>query len=235
MFPFAGAPRVYHHIVAHIERAIYEGRLACGDRLPSERELGRRFGASRVAVREALRALEHRGLLEVRQGSAGGHFVRAVDASVVSRDFRTLLRLGRLTGAQLTEARLLLEPEVARLAAERATDMDVKELRACLEERATAVMAGGNPRELDLEFHRRLAAASRNPVHAVAIHALVDLEADMVAPHGLAAEADRAEVELAHAALIAAVEVRDGARAHAIMKAHIADVQRRLAAGAAGS
>src|SRR5512132_4340757 len=127
MLPFAGAPRVYHHIVAHIERALYDGRLACGDKLPSERELGRRFGASRVAVREALRALEHRGLLEVRQGSAGGHFVRAVD---------------------------------------------VKELRAALEERAAAVAAGRNPRDLDPEFHRRLAAASQNPVHAVAIHAL---------------------------------------------------------------
>jgi len=64
------------------------------------------------------------------------------------------------------------------------------------------------------------------------IHALVDLEADLVAPHGLATDADRAEVELAHAALIAAVEIRDGGRAHAIMKSHIADVQRRLATGA---
>jgi DNA-binding FadR family transcriptional regulator len=235
MLPFAGAPRVYHHIVAHFERAMYDGRLGCGDKLPSERELCRRFGASRVAVREALRALEHRGLLEVRQGSAGGHFVRAVDASVVSRDFRTLMRLGRLTGSQLTEARLLLEPEVARLAAERATDLDVKELRAVLEERAAAVAAGANPRAHDLDFHRRLAVACQNPVHAVAIHALVDLEADVVAPNGLAADADRAEIELAHAALIAAVELRDGARAFAIMSAHIADVQRRLAAGAAAS
>src|SRR2546430_15110942 len=66
------APRVYEHIVAQIERAIYEGRLAHGDKLPPERQLVREFAASRVAVREALRALEHRGLVEVRQGSAGG-------------------------------------------------------------------------------------------------------------------------------------------------------------------
>ena len=51
MLPSIGAPRVYHHIVAHIERAIYDGTLSCGDKLPSERELGRRFGSSRVAVR----------------------------------------------------------------------------------------------------------------------------------------------------------------------------------------
>ena len=230
-----GAPRVYHHIVAHIERAIYDGRLECGDKLPPERELGRRFGASRVAVREALRALEHRGLLEVRQGSAGGHFVRTVDASVVSRDFTTLLRLGRLTAGQLTEARLILEPEVARLAAERATDRDIKELRAALDERFAVVAGGRNPRDLDLDFHRRLAATSCNPVHAVAIHALIDLEADMVAPHGLFAEADRAEVERAHAALLEAVEARDGDRARAVMQSHIADMQRRVAAQSAGS
>src|SRR5437660_1118054 len=178
MFRAVRTPRVYEHIVAQIERAIYEGRLAHGDKLPPERQLGRRFGASRVAVREALRALEHRGLLEVRQGSAGGHFVCPVDASVVSRDFRTLLQLGRLTATQLAESRLIMEPEVARLAAERATDLDVKELRALLDERFAVLAGGRDPRELDLEFHRRLAATGRNPVHAVAIHALMDLEAD---------------------------------------------------------
>lgn len=232
MFPAVGAPRVYHHIVAHIERAIYDGRLASGDKLPPERELGRRFGASRVAVREALRALEHRGLLEVRQGSCGGHFVRALDASVVSRDFRTLLRLGHLTATQLTEARLLMEPEVARLAAERATDLDVKELQAALDERAAAVAAGRTPRAVDLDFHRRLADAARTPVHAVAIHALMDLESEMTVPlDGV----DAAEVQRDHQALLAAVQARDGERARTLMQAHITDVQQRLAAMAIGA
>ena len=235
MLSSLGAPRVYHHIVEHFERAIYDARLTSGDRLPSERELCRRFGASRVAVREALRALEHRGLLEVRQGSAGGHFVRAMDTSVVSRDFQTLLRLGRLTAAQLAEARLMIEPEVVRLAAERATDLDVKELRTALDERFAVVTSGRDPRDLDLDFHRRLALAARNPVHAVAIHALMDLESEMVAPRGLLAEIDRTEVEVAHHALLEALETRDGERAREIMRAHIADVQRRVDAQITGA
>ena len=74
MFGTVRTPRVYEQIVAQIERAIYDGRLAHGDKLPPERQLVREFGASRVAVREALRALEHRGLVDVRQGSAGGYF-----------------------------------------------------------------------------------------------------------------------------------------------------------------
>ena len=234
MLPSVGAPRVYHHIVSNLERAIYDGRLTSGDRLPSERELCRQFGASRVAVREALRALECRGLLEVRQGSAGGHFVRAVDASVVARDFQTLLRLGRLTAAQLTEARLMMEPEVAGLAAERATDLDVKELRAALDERFALVATRRDPRDLDLDFHRRLALAARNPVHAVAIHALMDLESALVAPRGLLAEIDRAEVDRAHHALLEALESRDGARARDVMREHIVDVQRRVDAQVGG-
>jgi len=224
----AGAPRVYQQIVAHIERSIYEGAVASGDKLPSERELGKRFGASRVAVREALRALEHRGLLEVRQGSCGGHFVRPMDASVVSRDFRTLMRLGRLTAAQLTEARLMMEPEVARLAAERATDLDIKDMHAALDERFAIVAGGRDPRDLDLDFHRRIALAARNPVHAVAIHALMDLESEIAAPRGLLADEDRAEVEAAHGALLRAIATRDGAAAARIMREHIADVQRRV-------
>ena len=79
MFSSVRTPRVYEHIVAQIERAIFEGRLQQGDKLPAERQLVREFGASRVAVREALRALEHRGLVEVRQGSAGGYFIREMD------------------------------------------------------------------------------------------------------------------------------------------------------------
>ena len=119
---------------------------------------------------------------------------------------------------------------MARLAAERATDVDVKELHAALDERFAVVAGGRNPRELDLDFHRRLALAACNPVHAIAIHALLDLEAEMVAPHGLLAEADRAEVEIAHAALLEAIEARDGDRARRTMQWHIADMQRRVAA-----
>src|SRR5689334_24776590 len=117
MFGAVRTPRVYEHIVAQIERAIYEGRLACRDKLPPERQLVREFGASRVAVREALRALEHRGLVEVRQGSAVGYFIREMDSGPVVRDFQTLFSLGHVSPAQLVEARALIEPESARLAA----------------------------------------------------------------------------------------------------------------------
>src|SRR5947207_1436663 len=159
MFRAVRTPRVYEHIVAQFERAIYEGRLAHGDKLPPERQLVREFGASRVAVREALRALEHRGLVEVRQGSAGGYFIRELDATTVVRDLSTLFRLGRVSLVQVAEARALLEPESARLAAARATDHELKRLGECLETRP----APRRERSVSARSTRSAGSARRSP------------------------------------------------------------------------
>src|SRR2546428_14196819 len=163
MFGAVRAPRVYEHIVAQIERAIYEGRFAHGDKLPPERQLVREFGASRVAVREALRALEHRGLVEVRQGSAGGYFIRELDAMPVVRDLSTLFRLGRGSLSPLADAPALLEPESARLAASRVTDHELKMLGECLETRTQPGITSRPRRALDAEVKRHGAAAASNP------------------------------------------------------------------------
>ena len=198
MFGVVRAPRVYEHIVAQIERAIYEGRLAHGNKLPPERQLVREFAASRVAVREALRALEHRGLVEVRQGSAGGYFIREVDDTPVVRDLSTLFRLGRVSLAQLAEARALIEPESARLAASRITDHELKTLGACLEARTQAGLTSRRRRGLDAEFHRTVVAAASNPVHAAVTHALTALEVKLAARRSELTPADDAEIFAAH-------------------------------------
>ncbi len=231
MFSSIRAPRVYEHIASQIERAIYEGRLQSGDKLPPERQLVREFGTSRVAVREALRTLEHRGLLEVRQGAAGGYFVRAADAGPLRRDLQTLLRLGRVSVAHLLEARLLVEPEVARLAALRATDADLKALRQAIEERAEVAPSGSPSRMLDIGFHRLIAEAAKNPVHALLTHALMDLEAEVVVPRIELTAEDSREIDGAHRAIADAIAARQADAAREVMEAHIVDVQRRLRRG----
>jgi GntR family transcriptional regulator, transcriptional repressor for pyruvate dehydrogenase complex len=228
MFGAVRTPRVYEHIVAQIERAIYEGRLACRDKLPPERQLVREFGASRVAVREALRALEHRGLVEVRQGSAGGYFIREVDATPVVRDLSTLFRLGRVSPAQLAEARLLLEPESARLAAARVSDHELKLLGACLEARTQVGLTSRRRRGLDAEFHRLVAAAARNPIHAAVTHALTTLEVKVAAQRPELTAEDDVEIIAAHLAIHDAIARRDADGARAAMHLHIVDVERRL-------
>jgi GntR family transcriptional repressor for pyruvate dehydrogenase complex len=228
VFSSVRTPRVYEHIVDQIEAAIFEGRLGCGDRLPPERELVRQFRASRVAVREALRTLEHRGLIDVRHGSSGGHFVRTVDVGLLRRDFTTLLRLGRVAVSQLTEARLFIEPEIARLAARRASDEDVKTLRGALEERADVVRGGGHPRLHDIAFHRLVGGVARSPVHSLVVESVMDLEFHAVGPRPALTAEDSAEVAAAHRELLEAIVKRQPERAGEVMEAHIVDVQRRL-------
>jgi DNA-binding FadR family transcriptional regulator len=221
-------PRVYEHIVAQLERAIFDGRLRIGDKLPPERQLVREFRASRVAVREALRALEHRGLVEVRQGSAGGHFICEADAAPLLRDFQTLLRVGRVSLPQLIEARLLVEPQVARLAALRATEIDQKTLRAALAERSALAAAGGDSRFLDLQFHRLVADTAKNPVHAMLTHALMALEVEVVPAADVFSADDLAAADTCHHEILDAIAARDADRAGEVMERHIVDVQRRL-------
>lgn len=218
---------MYEQIVGHIERTIYDGRLRQGQKLPPERQLARDLKASRVAVREALRTLELRGLVEVRQGSTGGYFVREVDDRPLVRDFETLFRLGRVSWPHLIEARRLIEPEVAALAAQRATEVDIKNLGAALEQRWEHTVAGLAARQFDLEFHRALAEAARNPVHAVVTHAIIEL-AEVVVPHPELTEADEAQIDTAHRRIFEAVAAGKTSEARAAMAAHIEDVQARL-------
>jgi GntR family transcriptional repressor for pyruvate dehydrogenase complex len=222
------APRVYEQIVGNIERAIYDGRLRQGQKLPPERQLARDLKASRVAVREALRTLELRGLVDVRQGSTGGYFVREVDDRPLVRDFETLFRLGRVSWLQLIEARRLIEPEVASLAAQRATEADLKNLGAALEQRWGSGAAGPPARQFYLDFHRALAEAARNPVHAVITHALIELEAEVVLPDPELSEADTAQIDAAHRRIFEAIAAGNAAEARAVMIAHIEGVQARL-------
>jgi GntR family transcriptional repressor for pyruvate dehydrogenase complex len=208
---------VYEQIVGHIERAIYDGRLREGQKLPPERQLARDLKASRVAVREALRTLELRGLVDVRQGSTGGYFVREVDDRPLVRDFETLFRLGRVSWAQLVEARRLIEPEV-----------DLKSLGAALEQRWEHAVPGLSVRPSYLEFHRALGEAARNPVHAVIVHALIELEAEVLVPSPELSEADSLQIDAAHRRIFDAVAAGKAGEARAAMVAHIDDVQARL-------
>ena len=109
-----------------LETILSQG-LQAGDQLPSERELGEQFGVSRTVVREAVRALVAKGVIEVRSGS--GLRVAAVDAAAVTESMSLFLRGGSFGFEQVHEVRALLEVHIARLAAERRTDVDLRRLR----------------------------------------------------------------------------------------------------------
>src|SRR5947208_10692770 len=125
-------PRVSDAIARRIKKQISDGRLTAGHKLPAERDMARQFKTSRVSVREAYRSLEELGLLRIRRGAEGGAFIAKFDHEPVRRSLSLVLGLGRTSHEEITEARVLLEPSIARLAALRARPEDVVTLEQVL-------------------------------------------------------------------------------------------------------
>ena len=153
-------PRLSDKVAEMMLDTILSRRLAVGDRLPSERELGEQFGVSRTVVREAVRALVAKGVIEVRSGS--GLRVAAVDAAAVSESMSLFMHGGGIEFEKVHEVRTVLEVHIAGLAAERASDEDLARLRQVherMQDEAADVAAAALD---DLEFHRMIARATHN-------------------------------------------------------------------------
>src|SRR6266436_10138695 len=133
--------RVSEAIVHRIKKQITDGRLRAGHKLPAEREMARQFKTSRVSVREAYRSLEELGVLRIRRGADGGAFIAKLDHEPVLRSLSLVLALAKTSHKELTEARMLIEPLIARLAALRARKDDIARLEQVLiqEEQDAAV------------------------------------------------------------------------------------------------
>src|ERR1700731_1760756 len=120
--------RLYEQIVQQIEQSILKGVLKPGDQLPAERELAQRFGVSRTAVREAVKALREKGLVEAYSGR--GTFVTNGTSQAIRQSLDLMIRINKQEGsAHLAELRLVLEPEIAGLAAERIEEQLLSTMR----------------------------------------------------------------------------------------------------------
>src|SRR5271169_935244 len=120
--------RLYEQIVQQIEESIVKGDLKAGDQLPAERELAQRFGVSRTAVREAVKALREKGLVEAYSGR--GTFITDGTTQAVRQSLDLMVKIGQQEGSpHLAELRLILEPGIAALAAERVKDEDLAAMR----------------------------------------------------------------------------------------------------------
>ncbi len=163
MFSPVSVDRVSQVIVDRIKVLIRDGRLQPGDRLPSERDLGQRFGVSRVTVREALRVLEAGGLLSIRVGAHGGAFLTTPSAERLGEGLADLISLAPLTAANVTEARIIVELGILPLAVERATPADVDALFAMIEDAEQALDVGTYNVGMSAAFHVRIAECTHNP------------------------------------------------------------------------
>lgn len=219
--------RVSETIAKRIKTQISAGRMLPGEKLPAEREMALRYHTSRVSVREAYRSLEELGLLTIRRGADGGAFIADIDHTPVIRSLSLMLRLGKTTHSEITEARLLIEPPIARLAARHARPEDIKRLRHVLEQKESALRRRGDYRRCDMKFHRTIAECAGNLPLKLLMHSLADLTVEVFSAVELSTDMQHKVCD-AHRQILDAIANHDEETAHDLMLHHVAEVQERV-------
>lgn len=168
MFKQVKQNKAYQDVVEQIQEAIIGGSLQPGSQLPAERQLKEQFGISRGTLREALRVLEQKGLIEIRTGVAGGSIIREVNGEKLGENLGLLIRNRAVSLRDLAEFREGMEGGVAALAAQRADEQDVAVLQGLLAE-AHGHFKGGRKGwdafvRTDEQIHMALARMSGNPL-----------------------------------------------------------------------
>lgn len=217
--------KVYAEVASQIHRLIAQGRLEPGDRLPPERELAEMFGVSRTSVRDAIRVLEMRGLVEPRHGE--GTVVKQIPIDAIVGPLADALAASKDLTADLFDMRRMLEPPLARVAALRATDEDITAMETILARQAERVRAGGIAIEEDNAFHYRIATAAKNQVVLRLMDVVMDLLRESRA-RSLQGPG-RAEMSLdGHRRILSAIRDRAPDAAAESMRLHIEEIEQVL-------
>ncbi len=223
MYKALRSSRLYEQIVDQIEQSVLAGTLKPGDQLPAERELALQFGVSRTAVREAVKALREKGLVEAYPGR--GTFITSGTSQAIRQSFGLMLKMGGHEGTvQLVEVREIFEPEIAALAALRAQDRHIASLREALETMEAAMNDPDRFIEADLDFHLLLAEATENPFVPILIDSIVGLLREQRKRISQATDGLR-HGQLHHGRILAAIERHDPEAARDAMRAHLRQVR----------
>jgi DNA-binding FadR family transcriptional regulator len=218
--------RYSDQVIQNIKREIFTHRLAVGDKLPGEKELTEQFGVSRTVVREAIRALEESGLVEIKKGPKGGVFVTHVFHKPVSKSLKGLLDHGEVTVDHLFDVRLVIEPHIAAEAAMRATADDLHPLKALMAESALHQDDVQLLQRNNISFHLLLAKAARNPVLTILMESVTQLLEEFSADLGdLAFGRQHSAV---HTELLALIEQQNADGAREMITDDITKVRNRL-------
>jgi DNA-binding FadR family transcriptional regulator len=208
---------LHEQIADSIQDLIATEQLAPGSQLPSERDLAKLLGVNRATVREAIRALEQRGLLQMRMGS--GTYIAAVPLSTVTDSIERYFAFGSCTHRDLIKLREMWEPEIAALAAEQATREEVAELLSLQDQLERAYsMDVVSSAELDARLHELLAFATHNQLVAGIAAGLHKVMVGWIYAQTNAVHRD--EGMLSHRAIVDAVAAHDPGRAREAMRAH---------------
>lgn len=223
MYKLVQTSRLYEQIVQQIEESIRKGALKAGDQLPAERELAEQFGVSRTAVREAVKALREKGLVEAYPGR--GTFITSETSNTIRITLDRMVRAGQLEGTlQLVEVREILEPEIAALAATRANEEMVNEMREAVRIMDVARQDPEAYIEADLDFHLALAEAAANPIILSLIDSIVGVLREQ-RMRIFQVDGGPMRGQYHHRRILAAIENRDASGAREAMRAHLRQVR----------
>jgi DNA-binding FadR family transcriptional regulator len=176
MFIPVQAGRASEEVALQIEAAIIDGRLSPGERLPSEREMQTQFGTGRGVIREAIKILKQKGLLEVKKGAKGGAYIRQLNVDNVSESLALFLKQHPVKPEKLIEFRETLDRSITQLAIAQADQAEKDELvKEAL--RLEAMLLEDEPdfiasSELDRQLNIMLAHMARNPLFEWVMHAI---------------------------------------------------------------
>jgi GntR family transcriptional regulator, transcriptional repressor for pyruvate dehydrogenase complex len=218
--------KIYELIADQLLRRISERQLHPGDPLPTERELTQAFRAGRSSVREALRMLESKGVIENR---GNGTFVVAGYANPLNTSVQLLLSLDQATMLDVYELRRILECEAAGLAAQRHTDSHLGLMDAAIDEMAAALASddldrGSRYIDGDLRFHLAIAEATRNGVILHTMDALRGVIRRALMSIFLIPQSPERSFEQ-HRSIRSAIAARDAVAAREAMRAHLVRVE----------
>jgi GntR family transcriptional regulator, transcriptional repressor for pyruvate dehydrogenase complex len=226
--------RLYEQIVQQIEDSILKGALRPGDQLPAERELAQNFGVSRTAVREAVKALREKGLVEAYSGR--GTFITDGTSQAIRQSLDLIVRIGQQEGSEasvhLAELRQILEPEIAALGAVRIEEQLLVTMREAVATMDRSLHDPDAYIEADLDFHLALAEAAGNPLVLSLLDSIVGLlRQQRMRIFKVDGGPERGQFH--HKRILAATEARDSEKARAAMRDHLGQVREDSRSSAA--
>lgn len=222
--------KAYQIVVDQIKENFLSGEFKPGDKLPTERELASLFNVSRTSVREALRKLEIKGFIEIKQGS--GIFIKALDFHIPNEEFTSPIRNAeKKLIYEMLELRRVLEVECAYLATQRATSEDLEQIRQSLEMMAHAKNDSALGLEADLRFHFNIVRASNNSIFLQLMENLSEHMKDTirVTRKYRLADPDRIQDTIdEHKEIYLAIATGEADRAKQLMEKHISQIRKEI-------
>jgi GntR family transcriptional repressor for pyruvate dehydrogenase complex len=228
MFQTVRTARLFEQIVEQIEESIREGRMKPGDQLPSERELAQQFGVSRTAVREAVKTLSEKGLVESSSGR--GTFVTSARSESMRHSLDRLVNSGEpQNAAYVSELREILEPEFTALAAARIEEQQLAMMREAIDVMDRNMQNPEAYIEADLDFHLALAEAAANPLILSLLDSIVGvLRVQRLGVFAITGGPQRGQMH--HKLILKAIEQRNPTKARKAMRAHMQQIHDDSAA-----